>query len=144
MLAGIVRSEDFAKLLAQGREAERLTLQYEVNRLKQFGIDLVPRWIALENAAAGYDVISYDPGTVAPTARLIEVKSSSRRPAEIFLTRNEWETAMETKPNYVIHLWRLPEMDLVELTPNDLIDHVPKDGGSGAWQLVRIVLPELP
>ena len=89
-----------------------------------------PRWIALDDNSAGYDVHSFDEGPVEPIAKLIEVKSCARRPSEIFLTRNEWETALEREPNYRFHIWILPERELIELTPSDVADHVPQDRGT--------------
>ncbi len=141
-LAHGVRANDNAKLLAQGREAERLTMDYETRRLSDLGISNRPQWISFDDNAAGYDVLSYERGPVEPVAKLIEVKSTGRRPREIFLTRNEWETALERFPNYCFHIWTLPEMQLTELTPSDLSRHVPENNGNGVWQVVRITLED--
>jgi hypothetical protein len=97
-----------------------------------------PRWISIDDNTAGYDVHSFDQGPVEPVAKLIEVKSCSRRPQEIFLTRNEWETAMQMAPHYRFHIWILPEERLIELTPEDMERHVPQDRGDGVWQITRI------
>jgi len=97
-----------------------------------------PRWISIDDNTAGYDVHSFDQGPVEPVAKLIEVKSCSRRPQEIFLTRNEWETAMQMAPHYRFHIRILPEERLIELTPEDMERHVPQDRGDGVWQITRI------
>jgi hypothetical protein len=134
------RSEDDNKRLLQGREAEQLTIDYETRRLSDLGIPNRPRWIAIDDNTAGYDVHSFDKGPVEPIAKLIEVKSCSRVPEEIFLTRNEWETAVEMAPNYRFHIWILPEEQLIELTPSDIEKHIPLDRGDGLWQITRIAI----
>lgn len=140
-LAQAVRADDDSSGLFQGREAEQMTIAYETQRLSLLGITNLPRWVALDDNSAGYDVHSFDQGPVEPIARLIEVKSCARRPPEIFLTRNEWETAIEREPNYRFHIWILPEKELIELKPSDVASHIPQDRGNGVWQIVRIGLP---
>lgn len=140
-LAQSVRADEDSKRLLQGREAEQLTIAYETERLSSLGITTPPRWIALDDNSAGYDVHSFDEGPVVPIAKLIEVKSCSSQPYEIFLTKNEWETALERAPRYRFHVWILPEQQLIELAPGDLSNHVPQDRGNGLWQIVRITLP---
>lgn len=137
-----VRAADDSKRLEQGRVAEMLTIDYETHRLSQLGITNRPRWISLDDNTAGYDVHSYEKGPVEPVAKLIEVKSSSRKPSEIFLTRNEWDTAIERAPHYRFHIWTLPEQKLIELTPDDIAAHIPPDQGNGRWQIVKITLQE--
>jgi hypothetical protein len=139
-LAQRIRADEDDRKLLQGREAEQLTIAYEIRRLSHLGIDLAPRWIALDDNSAGYDVHSFDPGPVAPIAKLIEVKSCTRENREIFLTQTEWETAIERAPNYRFHIWKLPERELIELTPAELSGHVPYNNGKGVWQIVRITL----
>jgi hypothetical protein len=126
--------------LRQGRVAEQLTIDYEIDRLARLGIDLSPRWIALDDNFAGYDIHSFDVGPIEPVARLIEVKSCDGLPLEIYLTRNEWETALERAQNYHFHVWKLPEKRLLQLTPADIAEHIPGDGTAGRWQVVKITL----
>lgn len=140
-LAQDVRADNDSTRLLQGREAERLTIAYETERLSLLGITTMPRWVALDDNSAGYDVHSFDQGPVEPIAKLIEVKSCARRPQEIFLTRNEWETAVEREPNYRFHIWILPEKELIELRPSDVANHIPQDRGNGRWQIIKISLP---
>jgi hypothetical protein len=137
-----VRAADDQRRLEQGRAAEKLTIDHETQRLSALGIAKRPRWISLDDNTAGYDVHSYDEGPVEPIAKLIEVKSSTRQPSEIFLTRNEWETAIERAPHYRFHIWVMPEQKLIELTPADIEPHIPPDRGSGSWQIVKITFQE--
>lgn len=139
-LAQGARATHDSKLLEQGRAAELLTIDYETQRLSALGIPNRPRWISLDDNAAGYDVHSFEKGPVEPVAKLIEVKSCANLAQEIFLTRNEWETAIERAPSYRFHIWILPEKKLIELEPSDLQGHVPQDQGDGLWQTVRIGL----
>ncbi len=141
-LAQTVRASDDSRLLAQGRIAEKLSMDYEVRRLSALGISNLPKWIALDDNSAGYDILSYEKGSVEPVAKLIEVKSCARRPQQIFLTRNEWETAIERAPNYLFHVWILPEEKLIELTQDDLRAQIPQDRPGGQWQIAKVTLRE--
>lgn len=140
LLAQSVRASENDGRLEQGREAEQLTIDYERNRLKSLGIELDPRWISIDDNTAGYDVQSFDAGTVEPIVKLIEVKSCARDAVAIFLTRNEWETAVARSPNYRFHVWLLPEKKLIELRPDDIEPHVPMNRGDGYWENARIKL----
>jgi len=71
------------------------------------------------------------------------VKSSARQPAQIYLTRNEWNTAVEREPHYRFHVWILPQKELIELTPADIEPHIPNNRGQGVWEVARIAVDEL-
>jgi len=88
-LAQEVRAVDESKRLEQGRVAENAHDGLRNPEVITSGITNRPRWIALDDNTAGYDVHSYEKGRVEPVAKLIEVKSSSRKPARFFLTRND-------------------------------------------------------
>ena len=139
-LAHEVRAKDDAKHLEQGRAAEQLTMEYEIKRLAALGISNSPRWISIDDNSAGYDVHSYNKGPVEPVAKLIEVKSTVRQPGEIYITRNEWETALDMAPNYYFHIWTLPEKHLTELTPADIEPSMPVNRGNGSWQVAKVAL----
>lgn len=139
-LAQAARATSNDRLLEQGREAERLSLQYEIDRLRSLKLDLLPKWIAIEDNSAGYDIRSYDHGITAPVSRLIEVKSSTRNPPRMILTRNEWETAAKYGDTFVFHIWALPAEKLQERTVADIAAHIPIDQGYGNWSQVEIEL----
>lgn len=139
-MAALARLEADASKLAQGRAAERLTLQHEADRLAAMGLLHKPRWVAMEDNSAGYDVLSYDHGEVEPIARLIEVKSTTQRPPALILSRNEWETALKFGDRYVFHIWLLPEAQLIERTTAEMAPSIPEDRGDGRWLHVRIAV----
>jgi hypothetical protein len=134
------RLSDDDRKLQQGRRAEQLTIVHESQRLAALGITNAVKWVALDDNAAGYDVQSYDEGIVEPIAKLIEVKSTARDSREIFLTRNEWKTAIERVPHYFFHVWLFPEEELIEITPDELRMHIPSDQGTGEWQMTKVSL----
>ena len=139
-LAQAARAAENDGRLRQGREAEQLTLAFERERLAHLGIAREPKWVAIEDNTAGYDIQSFDPGVVDPVNKLIEVKSCSRDLVEIFITRNEWETAVASAPHYHFHVWLLPEKKLIELTVDDIAAHIPRNQGKGVWQSVGVTL----
>lgn len=138
LLAAKVRHEKDAHLLEQGRAAERLSLAHERERLSSLGISQDPRWIAIEDNSAGYDILSYDVGALGPSSRLIEVKSSTSDPPRIVLTRGEWTAAMRFGEVYVFHIWSLPAKTLIERSAREMASHVPNDQGLGTWATVEI------
>lgn len=139
-LAQRARNELNERLLLQGREAERLSLIHERERLAALKIIKEPRWVSIENNAAGYDIQSYSPGVVEPVSRLIEVKSSTYDPPRIFLTRNEWNTASSYGSSFVFHIWELPAKTLIERTVEEIALHIPDDRGNGEWTEIEITI----
>jgi hypothetical protein len=137
-MAQAVRADTNDTLLLQGRDAERLSLDYERARLASLGISRAPKWIAVDDNGAGYDILSYDSGPVEPTNRLIEVKSSTQDPPRIILTRGEWNAAVKFGDVYVFHIWSLPDKVLVERRIADIMKHIPSDKGLGSWTHVEI------
>lgn len=137
------RSSDNHVLKDRGREGERLTVHYETERLSRLGVDARPRWVALDDEWLGYDVLSFDVSAEGRvTSRLIEVKACSTLPLRIFLTRNEWEKAIQAKDAFAIHVWHLPTQTLRELTTNQVSEHIPTDAGQGKWDSVQIILSD--
>lgn len=100
-----------------GYAAEQLTLEYERKRLTDCGLGhLGPkiRWVSQVSDAFGFDILSWvgnlsDTLGHEPTAALrIEVKGSMAGNPERFrfyMTRNEWNTAIDRSVAYVLHLW---------------------------------------
>lgn len=139
-LADLMRSATDSERMKRARHAERLSLKFEIDRLKHLDVSQRPRWVALEDNSLGYDILSYDLDSEGRVVtRLVEVKS--KLSDEIFITRNEWENASGAAQRSVIHVWDLPEERLREYRVYEVAPHIPLDQGDGAWQDVRIVLP---
>jgi Domain of unknown function (DUF3883) len=138
----MVRARMGDQLLRQGREAELLSLNHERQRLASLGIPREPVWVAINNNGAGYDILSFSPGPMGPINRLIEVKSSTREPPQIVLTRNEWEAAVQYGNAYIFHVWALPAKTLTEISVPRLAKHVPLDQGDGLWCQVEIPISQ--
>lgn len=120
-------------LVSIGRRGERLSYNFEKERT---GTD--PKWIALEYAGAGYDLVSRISRTNA-SRLIIEVKTSTQlwENAVFFLTRNEWE-ALSASTEAVAHLWSLayetPRHAVISI--DTLAQHIPADRERGQWQKV--------
>lgn len=135
-----VRQEHDAEKLQRARQAEQLSIEFERKRLATLGIDMEPRWMAIEDNTVGYDVLSYNPGSFSPTNRLIEVKSTIASPLRFFLTRNEWNEALQYGSAYVFHVWDLQKSPpaLFERTVAQITPHVPEDQAKGQWKIAWI------
>ena len=136
--ASLIRTADDERNNAQGRHGERLSLNYERKRLAGLGIFEEPKWVALDDNSAGYDIRSYDLTVYGLKNRLIEVKSSQRTPPRMVLTRGEWDVAAKYGETYIFHLWELPSEKLTILTVSDIAQHVPQDVGQGRWSELNI------
>lgn len=126
--------------LAQGRLAERWTIEEESRRLKEANIDASPEWVSLDSDRHGFDISSFRmlDGKVLPL--LIEVKSFARDSIpHIYITLNEWKKARETiKGEYLFYIWSVEGKRYRILLPDDLVAHIPIDQGFGKWQSVLI------
>lgn len=134
-LSARARGARDATLSGIGRRGERLTVEREAARTGQ-----PPKWIALDSASDGYDVLSRISAD-DPRWLTIEVKASERpvSRAEFHLTRNEWDMAGEAL-NHAFHLWDLsgPEPLLAVISVEHISEHVPTDSGDGCWESVGI------
>lgn len=139
-IQGHVRLYQDAERLRRARAAEQLTIQHERERLKQAGLELEPRWMAIEDNTVGYDVLSYIPGTFGPLNKLIEVKSTIASPLRFFVSRNEWDQAAQIGESYVFHVWDLQKSPpvLYEKPVSQIATHIPQDNGEGHWASVLI------
>lgn len=135
-----VRQHHDADKMRQARAAEQLSIDYERGRLARMGISLEPRWMAIEDNTAGYDVLSYSPGQFGPLNKLIEVKSTIASPLRFHLTRNEWEQANRYGKAYVFHVWDVGKQPAVlyEKTVEQIAPHVPQDNEKGQWKTALI------
>lgn len=137
-LAEKVRRGDAERRTDQGRYAETLSLNYERERLRSCGIEKQPKWIALDDNLAGFDIQSYMQSPFGHKNLLIEVKSSKSNPLRIILTRGEWDAAQKYDDAYVFHVWRLPSEELIIKTVQEIAVHIPNDNGSGHWTELQI------
>jgi hypothetical protein len=141
-ITGYIRSISDAQKQERGRDAERLTMEYETNRLRQLGLQVEPKWVAIEDNTAGYDVLSYDPGPDGHTTQVIEVKSSVASPLRFFVSRNEWEKAQEFGDAYRFHIWDLnaepPRLHIRHMAA--VMPHIPTDQEKGRWATAVIPL----
>ncbi|MBL8438561.1 MAG: DUF3883 domain-containing protein [Zoogloeaceae bacterium] len=133
-LAARARGLRDTKLLELGRQGERLTIKHEEART-----GIKPKWVAINNNADGYDVLSVV-GKGDARALSIEVKaSSSGMSGSLYLTRNEWEMSQE-RERHLFHLWDLRSEPprLAKVLAPDMLDHVPADAGQGRWEVVEV------
>lgn len=127
--------------LSIGREGERLTLEAEARRLKSLSIVRQPRWVALDDCGAGFDIESWsldEHGNEMPI--LIEVKACSAQSCRFFLTRNEWERACAFPAQYQFHVWRLVDKFRAVFSCAEIGQHIPQDIGAGRWESVVVYL----
>jgi hypothetical protein len=139
-ISGHMRFSIEQGMRAIARKAERLTIDHEVFRLKNLGIGISPKWVAIDDNGAGYDVLSYDAGQLGPVNRLIEVKSTVASPLRFFVSRNEWETALKLGSAYHFHVWDMAATPprLYERTATQIAPHVPTDNEKGKWSNAAI------
>jgi len=127
----LIRDNQILSSLSIGRIGEKLTIKYEKRRTQ-----VMPIWKAIESNLAGYDVLSFL-GEGSTVRLAIEVKASERSmdTATALITRNEWDTAIESK-HYLFHFWLLNDVykKLAILTAEDISFHIPKDQGLGKWK----------
>ncbi len=133
-LAARARGLRDARISELGREGERLTIKHEEART-----GCKPKWVAVNNNADGYDVLSVV-GEEDARALSIEVKTSSMGMSGwLHLTRNEWEMAQE-RERHLFHLWdvRSDPPRLAKVLAPVMLDHVPADAGRGRWEVVKV------
>lgn len=134
LLAGIARGLQKDRLLAIGREGERLTLAYEEARTGS-----KPHWTAIDSNQDGYDVLSVVSGDDRALLS-IEVKTSrAGAGGALHLTRHEWEIAVE-RTEHVFHLWDLGVAPprLATISMEVMAKHIPADAGAGGWEMVEV------
>lgn len=123
-----------SRLSDLGRAGERLTIKHEEARTGR-----KPKWVAINNNADGYDVLSVV-GEADFRALSIEVKASSMgMSGSLYLTRTEWEMSQE-RECHLFHLWDLRSNppQLAKVPAPVMLDHVPTDSGRGRWEVVEI------
>jgi hypothetical protein len=128
--------------MVQARAAEQFTMDHEIQRLSDLGIEKTPIWKGLDDNFAGYDVLSYDLGEFGLINRMIEVKSSTTKPLRFFLTRHEWEQALKAGSAYIFHVWDMAKNPpvLYVRTAGQVASHIPTDNEKGKWSSAEIPL----
>jgi hypothetical protein len=141
-LEGAMRAAGDAVKKERSRRAERLTFEHELYELTRLGISQVPKWIAVDDNTAGYDVLSFRPGEGGPVNLLIEVKSTIASPLRFFISRNEWDRALEMGDAYIFHIWDLAASPcrLFVFTKEQIEPHIPTDREGGKWVSAEIPL----
>ncbi len=155
-----------AQLVALGRAAEQLTMEYERHRLLSEGFASLSRrvrLVALESSAYGYDVASFwgqrglaaDRNPESPLA--IEVKAMAGKAVglfRLFLTNHEWRVAEILGGDYLFYLWDDVQIGPPQsssrspraiLHPTDLSAHVPQVTACGSggcrWSISELWIP---
>ena len=139
-VSGRVRLETDRIKLEQARKAENLSLDFERMRLKSQGLDIEPKWIAIDDNTAGYDILSYTKSDYGFVNKLIEVKSTIASPLRFYITRNEWDHALEVGNAYCFHVWNMQPNTpfLYEKSCSDIAPHIPTDNEKGKWKTAEI------
>lgn len=117
-----------------GRQGERLTMKHEKDRTQRD-----PKWIALDNNADGYDVLSVV-GPDDSRQLSIEVKTTTMSAGGMFhISANEWSRAAEAEA-HAFHLWRLhgdsPKLTVVSV--DQIADHIPINQKAGLWEAATV------
>jgi len=137
-LAAIGRQWDEEARMAIGRAAEEQTMAYERKLLD--GTGKQPRWVAIEDNGAGYDVQSWRSALADAAvfeAHFIEVKGSSET-GIIHLSRGEWNFAVANGSKWEIQIWLSSASTPAILKIGEVQPHIPDNHGDGRWVEVQI------
>lgn len=132
-LGSLSRNEKSDNNLERGRLGERLSYLFEKHR-----IGSSPHWQAIDSNFSGYDILSkIDKNN--NTNLMIEVKTSIYK-THFYLTKNEWETAIESQ-TYIFHLWIIkPSLQLYVFNSEFLRPFIPVNTNKGVWDNCYITL----
>jgi hypothetical protein len=135
-----VKLETDLEKMAQARVAEKLSWEFEKERLLGLGITTDPVWVGLDDNTAGYDVLSYELGVPKNINKLIEVKSTVASPLRFYVTRNEWNQALKSRDAYFFHVWDMQKDPAVLYirTVAQVEPHIPTDNEKGKWANAEI------
>lgn len=86
-----------------GERGEYVVLQFEKERLQQWGARKTPQQVSIKNDSLGYDILSY---SKANKKIQIEVKSTNLSPKDFhfYFTHNELEAAHRFKSSYHVYI----------------------------------------
>ena len=104
------RKKSQEKKDAIGLEAERLTLEYEKERLRKLGRDDLARLVnnlPSKEPKNGYDIDSFEgrDSVCGDNDRKIESKGTRTSKPYFYWTDNEVKTAFRERDNYLIYVW---------------------------------------
>lgn len=126
-----LNTEDF-------REAEKKSYEIELELLSSNECPFTPKWIALDDNTAGYDILSYRIVGDSWVPIAIEVKSTSSNHVRFYLTRNEARITSQMKERYFLHFWKASEPNPVVFQYQQIMSNLPIDVANGKWQSVLI------
>lgn len=124
--------------LAIGRAAERRAMARERALLE--GTSLEPVWVAIDDNAAGYDILSWKVdlrSRPVPTKRYVEVKGSSLV-GTVHLTRHEWRFAEEHRERWELQVWVDGQNEPTVVGIDSVRPHIAINQGMGRWAEVEI------
>lgn len=104
------------------------------------GINRCARRVSIEDSCSGYDVVSYRLVDSKVQELKIEVKSYSYGEPHFYITHNEWKTAINNLLNYKFYIWDNQSEYPLEITPMQLVEHIPINNGDGKWEKVKIYI----
>ena len=134
-LAARARGLQSDRMTEIGRRGERLTMEYEKQRTQRD-----PRWVALDNNADGYDVLSVMDAD-DPRQLSIEVKTTTMSTGGVFhITANEWSRADDARMQHAFHLWQLRDAGpiLKVVSVDQMETHMPANQNAGEWESVAV------
>lgn len=138
-IAALFRNPRENEMLEIGREGERLTIKYEINR-----IGFNPTWVSIESNYAGYDILSRE-SEGSSSRRLIEVKATRNNvyDAEFYISRNEWDTAEASQSRYYFYIWVCGAANKLAIVSTDeMRPHVAVNKGAGRWVSISVPYSE--
>ncbi|MCV0384723.1 MAG: DUF3883 domain-containing protein [Erythrobacter sp.] len=142
-LASLGRQWSDDERLAIGREAEKRAMARE--RALLAGTGREPRWVAIEDNTAGYDIETWrcteaERGELAQ--HYVEVKGSSMI-GFVHLSRGEWDFARKNAAAWELQIWLADDPEPVVLGFENVSPHIPGDQGEGTWERVKVATDRL-
>lgn len=134
------------KLLEIGRDGEERTLAWEYAHLAD--TDLEPRYVAIEDNTAGYDVFSWRKGVGGMDTKAgwsphyIEAKRSLGGEA-VHMSGNEWRFALDHGASWETQIWVGDATEPLVVRVEDLRPHMPANAGEGRWESTEIPISAL-
>lgn len=122
------------------RKWEQRTFDREIALLTKLDCPNVPRWVAIDDNMVGFDILSFRENDEKWEEVFIEVKSSSTGLKRFFLSDREAEKLESSPDRYILYFWDTTTTTDYVFTGAELIHHLPKNQGRGAWKSVLLNL----